>query len=80
MKRDTPTSLIDNLIKNLASGKMCSEEFVNEIKETLLPMVLNSIMEEERSIFLNNHPGEYGNGFYSRRLYSGQTPPSSLGA
>jgi len=74
MKRDTLTSLIDNLIKNLASGKMGSEEFVNEVKETLLPMVLNSIMEEERSIFLNNHPGEYGNGFYSRRLYSGQTP------
>ena len=74
MKRNTLTSLIDSLINNLASGKMNSEEFVNEVKEALLPMVLNSIMEEERNIFLNNHPGEYGNGFYSRRLYSGQTP------
>ena len=58
MKRDTLTSLIDSLINNLASGKMNSEEFVNEVKDALLPMVLNSIMEEERNIFLNNHPGE----------------------
>lgn len=74
MNKESLTTLIDNLIQKLAVGKLNSKDFYEEIKLNLLPKILNTIMKEEREIFLKSNEGEYGNGYSDKTLYFNQIP------
>ena len=37
-------------------------------------MILNSIMYQQRELFLKENPGSYANGFYSRPLFFNNYP------
>ncbi|WP_459893809.1 transposase, partial [Desulfothermus okinawensis] len=74
MNKDTLNNLLDELIQNLISGKLSSQDFYEKIKLSVVPLILNTIMKEERNIYLKENTEEYANGFYPRTLYLNNTP------
>jgi len=72
--RDRITSLVVNLTQKFISGKISKEELWEEIQRCVIPMVLESIMRNEREIYLEEHPEEYANGYYNRCFYYKNTP------
>jgi len=72
--KDRITSLIVNLTEEFISGKISKEGLWEEIQRSVIPMILEGVMRNEREIFLGEHPGEYANGYYSRRFYYKNTP------
>lgn len=72
--KDKLTSLIVNLTEEFISGKISKEGLWEEIQRSVIPMILEGVMRNERDIYLVEHPGEYANGYYSRRFYYKNAP------
>ncbi|MCX7725553.1 MAG: IS256 family transposase [Chitinispirillaceae bacterium] len=73
-KNQCLTTIINNLIQNLASGNINPSQFYDEVKSSILPIILNTIMKEEREIHLQHNQNDYANGFHNKTLFLNQQP------
>jgi len=67
--KDKLTSLIVNLTEEFISGKISKEGLWEEIQRSVIPMILEGVMRNERDIYLGEHPGGITAGVFITRTH-----------